>query len=258
VPAYAPRKLSQTRGYPDKTSNYYWSVLPATSGNGLGVSIDPVTSNPQAFAKQATPPALLGPSGGAVLSTAATVFHWSPVFEARRYRLQVSEDPTFANVISEQSAITVGAVTDSTAYTSSTNYPTGKTLYWRVQAELEDENSKFVGLRWSTTGTFQRQAGSGGGGGEDGRFKVSSTGYPVNKVTKSITLTVKNLATSAPVANASVRVSGAGIDPFTKKTGSLGKVTFKIKAKKYPGTVSYRVSKSGYLTLTYKQSVRRF
>jgi hypothetical protein len=260
VTAYAPRKLSQTRGYPDKTSNYYWSVLPATETNGLGVSIDPVSSNPQAFAKQATPPTLLGPSGGAVLSTAATVFHWTPVFEARRYRLQVSEDSSFANVIQEQSALVVGAVTDSTAYTSSTNYPTGKTLYWRVQAELEDENSKFVGLRWSATGTFQRTAGAGGGGGggADQRFKVTAQGYPSYRKWKSVTLTVKNLATNAPIANAAVRVSGAGVDPKTKRTGSLGKVTFRIKAKRYPGTVTYRITKSGFKTLYYKQSVRRF
>ncbi len=257
ITAYAPRKLSQTRGYPDKTSNYYWSVLPATGANGLGVSIDPVNSNPQAFAKQATPPTLLGPAGGALLSTAATVFHWTPVFEARRYRLQVSEDPSFANVIQEQSAITTGAVTDSTAYTSSTNYPTGETLYWRVQAELEDESSKFVGLRWSTTGTFQRQATSGGGGGTaDTRFKASAKGYPVRRVYKTVTITVRNLGTSAPVASAAVRVSGAGVAAATKHTSSLGKVTFRIRATRYPGTVTYRITKTGYTALYFRQSVR--
>ena len=55
-----------------------------------------------------------------------------------------------------------------------------------------------------------------------------------------------------------MRVSGAGVDAITKKTGSTGKVTFKVKAKKYPGIVSYRVSRTGYRTTTYTQSVRRF
>jgi hypothetical protein len=55
-----------------------------------------------------------------------------------------------------------------------------------------------------------------------------------------------------------VRVSGAGVEVVTKKTGSTGKATFQLKAKKYPGTVSYRVSRTGYQTTTYKQSVRRF
>jgi hypothetical protein len=258
VTAYAPRTGSVSKGYPDETSDYYWAVLPATMENGQGVSADTVSSNPQPFVKQATPPTLLGPSGGALLSTAATVFHWTPVVAARRYRLQVSDEPTFANVFQEQSALTNGAVTDSTAYTSSTAYPTGTTLYWRVQAEAENGSSGFVGLRWSTTGTFQRQAGSGGGGGADNRFKASANGYPSYRKTKTVTLTIKNLATSAPVAGASVRVSGAGVNIVTKKTGSLGKVTFKLRARKYPATVSYRVTKAGYLTLTYKQSVRRF
>jgi hypothetical protein len=259
VTAYAPRTGSVTKGYSDETSDYYWAVLPATMENGQGVSADPVSSSPQPFVKQATPPTLLGPSGGAVLSTAATVFHWTPVFAARRYRLQVSDEPTFANVFQEQSALTNGAVTDSTAYTSSTAYPTGRTLYWRVQAEAENGSSGFVGLRWSATGTFQRQAGAGGGGGgADNRFKVTAKGYPSHRKRKTITLTVKNLATNAPVAGASVRASGAGVGIVTKKTGSLGKVTFRLRATRYPGTVSYRVSRNGYLTMTYKQSVRRF
>jgi hypothetical protein len=259
VAAYAPRMGSQSTGYPDETSDYYWAVLPAEMGSGYNVSTDPVSANPQPFVKQATPPTLLGPTGGVVLSTAATVFHWTPVFAARRYRLQVSDEPTFANVFQEQSALTNGAVTDSTAYTSSTAYPTGKTLYWRVQAEAENGSSGFVGLRWSTTGTFQRQAGAGGGTGTaDKRFKVTVKGYPSYRKWKSVTLTVKNLATNAPIANAAVRVSGAGVDPKTKRTGSLGKVTFRIKAKRYPGTVTYRVTKSGFKTLYYTQSVRRF
>ena len=34
VAAYAPRELAKTRGYPDKTSNYYWAVLPARARTG--------------------------------------------------------------------------------------------------------------------------------------------------------------------------------------------------------------------------------
>jgi hypothetical protein len=263
VAAYAPRELAKTRGYPDKTSNYYWAVLPATSGSGLGVSTDVTSSNPQAFQKQATPPTLLGPTGGAVVSSAATVFHWTPVFGARRYHLQVSDDPTFANVLDEkpimgQASVPNGAGTDSTAYTSSTDYPTGMTLYWRVQAELEDQNSTFVGLRWSTTGTFQRTAsgGPGGGGPADTLFKVTATGYPVRGSAKTVTLTVKSRATNAPVAEASVRVSGAGVKAATKKTSVLGKVSFKVRATRYPGTVSFKVSKAGFTTMTLKRVVR--
>jgi hypothetical protein len=255
VTAFAPRTGSQTKGYADETSDYYWAVLPASLETGHGVSTDPVLANPQSFVKQATPPSLLGPTSGVVVSSAATVFHWTPVFAARRYRLQVSDDPTFANVIQEQSALTNGAATDSSAYTSSTAYPTGKTLYWRVQAEAENGTSGFVGLRWSTTGTFQRAAGAGGGT-ADLRFKVSAKGYPVRRVYRTVTLTVRNLATNAPVASAAVRVSGAGLTVVTKRTSSLGKVSFRIRATRYPATVTYRVTKTGFTTLYYKQSVR--
>jgi hypothetical protein len=260
VTAYAPRMGTLTKGYADESSDYYWAVLPATDENGHGVSTDPLSSSPQPFTKQSTPPSLLGPTNGALLSTAATVFHWTPVFGARRYRLQVSQDPTFVNVLSEQSALSSGAVTDSTAYTSSTSYPTGTTLYWRVQAEAEDESqtSSFVGLSWSSTGTFKRQAASGGSGGADSRFRVTSQGYPSYRRYKRVTLAVKNLSTRAPVAGAYVRVSGARVRAVTKRTNSDGKVTFRIRARRYPGTVSYRVTKTGYLAFTFKQSVRRF
>jgi hypothetical protein len=260
VTAYAPRQGSLTKGYADETSDYYWAVLPASQENGHGVSTDPLSSSPQPFTKQSAAPSLLGPAGGATLSTAATVFHWAPVFGARRYRLQVSDDPTFVNVFSEQSALTNGAVTDSTAYTSSTAYPTGTTLYWRVQAEAEDESqpSGFVGLTWSSTGTFTRSAGSGGGGGADQRFLLTTKGYPSHNRFKSVTVTVKNMSTKAPVAGVSVRVSGAGVKVTTKKTNSSGKVTFRIKAKRYPGSVTYRASKAGYVTRSLLQSVRRF
>jgi hypothetical protein len=264
VAAYAPRELAKTRGYPDKTSNYYWAVLPAESANGLDVFTDVTSANPQAFKKQTTAPTLLGPTGGAVVSTTATVFHWTPVDGARRYHLQISDDQTFANVVKEtpimgQATVTSGAATDSTAYTSSTAYPTGTTLYWRVQAELEDENSSFVGLRWSATGTFQRTASGGPGGGSgpaNTLFKLTGSGYPVKGKTRTVTITVKSRATNAPVAQASVRVSGAGVKAATKKTGVLGKVSFRVRATRYPGTVSFKVSKAGFTTATIKRVVR--
>jgi hypothetical protein len=258
VTAYAPRTGSATTGYADETSNYYWAILPALEADGHGVSTDTVSSNPQSFVKQATPASLLGPSDGTVVSAAATVFHWTPVVGARRYRLQVSQDPTFVNVLSEQGSLSGGAVTDSTAYTSSSAYPTGTTLYWRVQAEAEN-GSQFVGLRWSATGTFTRTATSGGGGTPtaDKRFRVAAAGYPVRRVYRNVTLTVRNRATLAPVARAAVRVSGAGVAIVTKRTSSLGKVTFRIRATRYPGQVTYRVSKTGFTTAYVRHSVRR-
>ena len=79
-----------------------------------------------------------------------TTFRWTPVDGARRYRLEVAQDANFSNVIE------AAVLTDSTAYTSNTNYPSDTVLYWRVRADAED-GAEHVGLTWSTTGTFQKQ-----------------------------------------------------------------------------------------------------
>jgi hypothetical protein len=254
VNAYAPRTNATTVGYADETSNYYWAVIPAQQASGAGASADPVDSDPQAFVKQSTPPAVIGPTGGVTVTGPATVFHWDPVLGARRYRVQVSEESTFVNVIRE-GASTTGATTDSTAYTSNTAYPEGVTLYWRVQAEGEN-GASFVGLRWSATSTFTKPVGSGASGATVQKFKLSATGYPVKNRYRYITVYVRNSTSLAALAGASVRVSGAGVPIRTKTTGTGGKATFRIKATRYPGTVTFKVSKAGYTTAYIYRKVR--
>jgi hypothetical protein len=92
------------------------------------------------------PPTLLSPAEGEVLGGPAR-FRWTPSEGARQYRLQVSQDPSFASPVED---LTFG--TDSTAYTSSVTYPADTVLYWRVRAE--DEN--LVGLNWSAVRTFRK------------------------------------------------------------------------------------------------------
>jgi hypothetical protein len=253
VPAYAPRGSSKSKGYSEETTDYYWAVLPAQEENGYGVSADPVSSDPRPFTKRSTPPNVIGPSGGVVVNGAATVFHWTPVTGARRYRLQVSDDPTFVNIIREGSSST-GAVTDSTAYTSNTAYPTSTTLYWRVQAEAED-GSGFVGLTWSDSATFTKPDGSSTIATAQ-KFKLSAKGYPVKGKYRYVTIYAKNYTSLAPVAGASVRVSGAGVAIRTKTTGSGGAARFCLKATRYPGKITFKVWKTGYTTAYLYRAVR--
>ena len=438
IPAYAPRRSpSQSIGYADETTLYYWAVLPADAANGSGVSTDPLSSSPQSFTKQSTAPTPEGPIDDEAVNTPATEFQWSPVLGARRYRVQVAQNPTFSNPIDD-------VVTDSSAYTSNTTYPSDTTLYWRVRADAENGTTSMVGLTWSETGTFTKQlpkpvldpdnptsgsllptirwstvpgavsydvhlvepdgdsetftnipapAGTftkltgvgvatwqvranfptdssavvhgpyslpgtfthtipqpadaaeeagdrrllfswdprpradhyrvqvstradflttvenvntqttayapllttgtytaggtfywrvavvdtdnntgdftavrsftlppitdpgGGGGPTVQKFKILSTGYPVRNKLKTITLTVRN-GSFQPVAGANVRASGAGINPVTKQTGATGKVTFKIRARRYPGSITFRVSKTGFTTATHVKTVR--
>ncbi|HET9667796.1 MAG TPA: hypothetical protein VFP09_13600, partial [Desertimonas sp.] len=151
IPAYAPRRSpSQSIGYADETTLYYWAVLPAENAVGTGVSTDPLSSNPQSFSKQSTPPTLASPIDDEAVNTPATEFQWSPVLGVRRYRLQVAQNPTFSNPIDD-------IVTDSTAYMSNTTYPSDTTLYWRVRADAENGTSTMVGLTWSQAETFKKQ-----------------------------------------------------------------------------------------------------
>jgi hypothetical protein len=147
LPLYAPRNLVKPTTYSDETTLYYWAVLPAIRADGSLSTGNPLAAAPDNFQKQSTPPSLLAPANGALVDLQPT-FRWTPVEGFRRFRLQVSEDPTFG-----ASAIVDDVLTDSTAYTSNTSYPADTLLYWRVRAD--DEN--LIGLTWSATGTFQRR-----------------------------------------------------------------------------------------------------
>jgi hypothetical protein len=121
-------------------------VLPASLGSGNdALPLDSFLSHPSNFQKQSTPPTLLSPSSVQVFLDQPT-FRWTPTLGARRYRIQVSQDPTFGDPLDD-------LVTDATSYSSNTTYPADTVLYWRVRAD--DEN--LTGLTWSPTGTFQKK-----------------------------------------------------------------------------------------------------
>jgi hypothetical protein len=145
LPVYAPRTASAATTYPDETTSYYWVVLPAVMPNGNGAVGNPAMGAPQPFDKRSVPPALLDPSPGYVAFGQPT-FRWTLALGARRYRLQVAQDPSFGDPIDD-------VLTDATALTSNTTYPADTVLYWRVRAD--DEN--LIGLTWSATGTFQKR-----------------------------------------------------------------------------------------------------
>ena len=140
-PAYAPRTSFNPATYADERTSYFWAVMPTTGTNGSGLSTAPQQNHPQAFQKQSAPPRLeaAGDTAG------QPEFRWSPVEGARRYRIQVDDDPSFSDPLDD-------VLTDSTSMTSSATYPADSRLYWRVRAD--DEN--LVGLTWSDVGAFTR------------------------------------------------------------------------------------------------------
>lgn len=167
VPAYAPRGSLGPTTYPDETDGtlYYWAVLPEVGWDGTGGAGDPTLAGTLSggpclhpcFDKRSLPPDRLYPEEGHVFSqppaTDQPRFQWTPVFGARTYRLQISQDQSFASPLED-------VITDSTAYASNTTYPADTVLYWRVRAN--DENG--LGLTWSNSNapawTFQKTLGA--------------------------------------------------------------------------------------------------
>jgi len=143
IPAYAVRTQSQPRTYADETTSYYWVVLPATGATGGGAPGNPSLGEYADFLKQTNPPALVAPDDGTTFALQPT-FQWAPTLGAKRYHLQVATEPTFASPIDD-------VTTASTEFTALKTYAAAKTLYWRVQAQ--DENN--IGLTWSNYSTFQ-------------------------------------------------------------------------------------------------------
>jgi hypothetical protein len=145
VPAYAPH-LANREPLADETTAYYWAVIPTVNSDGTGISSDPARGedNVQSFNKSSTPPVPVSPANGLTVSNQPS-FAWTPAENARSYRLQVSQDPSFGSPLED-------VTTDSTAYTSSSTYPADTVLYWRVRAN----DWIGQGLNWSSASTFVR------------------------------------------------------------------------------------------------------
>jgi hypothetical protein len=177
------------------------------------------------------------------------LFQWDPRPRADDYRVQVSTRADFATV-------TENWTTQTTAHApllTSGAYTNGGSFFWRVAMIDADGN---VG-DYSVARPFTLPAlGTGGGSTPTAqRFRGSFTGYPVRNRFRTVSLTVRNGAFQL-VAGANVRISGAGVRAVTKKTGTGGKVSFRLRATRYPGRVSFRVTKLGFTAATYTRSVR--
>jgi hypothetical protein len=145
VPAYAVRTRTSPRTYPDETTAYYWVVLPSPNPDGSTAGNIPANGNYADFEKQTVAPTLLSPDDAATFSLPPT-FSWSAVEGAKKYHLQVATEPTFASTTRLDDVTTA-----STEFTAQKNYIPATTLYWRVQAQDENNN----GLTWSETRTFE-------------------------------------------------------------------------------------------------------
>jgi hypothetical protein len=169
---------------------------------------------------------------------------WDAKTGTKQYRVQVSAREDFSPYIESKS-------TDNPSYAptmTSSTYASGGTFWWRVAAIDSDSN---VG-DWVTR-TFVLPPLSSSTPTAN-KFKLTSTGYLVRGRSRYVTIYAKDLNTLAAVSGAMVRASGAGIFA-TKTTGVGGSVRFYLKPSRL-GTVTFRVSRSGYTTAYLYKKVR--
>ena len=86
-------------------------------------------------------------------------------------------------------------------------------------------------------------------------MRVTTSGSPVKGRRVPITVTVRDAARK-PVTRAAVRVSGAGVTAFTRRTNAEGRVVLYVKAKR-TGRVTFAITKSGYVRAIVRLAVRR-
>jgi hypothetical protein len=134
---YVPRDT-----YEDETTGYYWAVYPSPTAGGTCPSDAPGTY--PRFDKLSVVPPQQGPNDGVPVS-GQPIFRWGSAEGAKDYRIQVSTDAEFKDLVDN-------IVTASTAYAPSTTYPVDTQLYWRVRAR--DAND--IELGWSATRSFRR------------------------------------------------------------------------------------------------------
>jgi hypothetical protein len=105
------------KGYDD--GDYYWRVAMIDGNAKLGNYCAP-----QTFTKQYPITTLVSPISGSVIAETPT-FIWLPVDGAAKYKLEVSQYPTFSPTYES-------VTTSNTRYTPTKTYTIEKTYYWRV------------------------------------------------------------------------------------------------------------------------------
>jgi hypothetical protein len=178
------------------------------------------------------------------------VLSWDAKTGTKQYKVQISKREDFNPSIETKT-------TDNPDWAPnliSSNYTSGGDFWWRVAAIDGDGN---VGAYATNPEHFTLPAtSSGGGGGSVKEFKVTFSGRLVKKRYKYVTVKVRDSATLNVVTGASVRSYGAGVSITSKTTNSSGVAKFRLKPTQL-GKVTFRVSKTGYLTVYLNRRVYR-
>jgi protein-S-isoprenylcysteine O-methyltransferase Ste14 len=161
---------------------------------------------------------------------------WDPKPGPKAYRVQISTRADFQTAVED-------VYTDNTSYAPPLTHPAyamGLTLYWRVAAVDEGRNTG----DWSPVQRI----------GLVKQLRLSAQGTPQRKRLRKIVVTVRG-AGNAPVAGATVRLSGAGARAARVRTNRKGSATFRVRATKR-GMIVFQATKSGYSAAKLRLRVR--
>jgi hypothetical protein len=177
------------------------------------------------------------PSGAATSSSGNHVLlSWNWKLGVKDFRVQISQRPDFATTLED-------VTTDNTSYAPVLTHPyyvMGGSFYWRVAGRDKGFN---VG-DWTQAQRIDISQ----------RLRVAVNRPALRKRWTRVVVTVSD-PTLKVVANARVRVSGAGIRAKVGRTNGRGKVSFRVRPRKR-GKLIFSATKAGYAAGTLSMRVR--
>jgi hypothetical protein len=169
---------------------------------------------------------------------------WAPKLGAKTYRFEVSTtqaqnaDGSFASTVEAFNTDTTSAA-PTMEYDYST-YQNGGTLYWHVAAVDADGNQGAFSPIQKMILPLKLT------------MSISSGGL-VPGTAATVTVTMTNAAGNV-ISGVTVKVAGGGIKAQSLKTGTNGKIKFKVKPKK-KGNLTFTATKTGCTATTGTTSV---
>ena len=123
----------------DSNTTYYWRVRAFNTLDQYSA-----WSTVRSFRTALLPPTLVIPSDAAQMQINRPTFEWDDVPGATDYRIQISNNTDFTNILA------ASTVTSST-YARPSDLPFGRTLYWRVRSNGANGPSAWSEVRTLTT-----------------------------------------------------------------------------------------------------------
>lgn len=171
----------------------------------------------------------------AIRTSSRLLVAWNPDPAAKQYRVEVADNDSFNKPIES-------VTTDNTAWApdlTRPGYHRGGRMYWRVAMVDSGRN---VGAYATGSFTLPRTPG------------ITAAGTLRKGHRGTFTVTVRTAGRKA-LRKAKVTISGAGVTRVTKRTGTKGTATFRLRPRR-KGSVAIRVQARGYRTTTVKLPVR--